>query len=307
MAPRPDGGAGSRTAAWLTGAALVALALSTGVKQIRNPDYWWHLRTGYWIAETGSIPRGDIFTYTVPGAQWIDIHWLFQLVLAGVHALVGRDGAVLVKAFLGVALVAILATMGWRRERPWVTGLALGLMLLGGALVTAIYVGGMISDGRARERLAHTLPELEREFSCNGIHFAAHWSFQHHAERLGYPPISGASTLERGDCIAVVEGFPRQAVRLRLSAMAALRVVGVRSGWPWSSAPSYFGGPIPLRPQPRWQGRLTLYRVEREGVIVPAPPATAASGERRLARSGEGMSEQPAPCRTGGASAGMRR
>lgn len=116
--------------AWLTVAALFALALATGIKQLRNPDYWWHLSTGYWIAQHGRVPQVDVFTYTVEGARYIDIHWLFQLALAGIHTLAGHDGTIVARALLAAALALILATVGWRRERPFVSGLALGAMLL---------------------------------------------------------------------------------------------------------------------------------------------------------------------------------
>src|SRR5215212_5508526 len=27
-----------------------------------DPDYWWHVRTGQYIAETGTLPRADIYS-----------------------------------------------------------------------------------------------------------------------------------------------------------------------------------------------------------------------------------------------------
>lgn len=112
---------------WL---GLVALALSVSLQKIRTFDYWWQLRTGQLIAETGAVPKVDVYTYTVEGSRWIDIHWLFQLGLHAVHRLGGHEGVVVAKAVLVLALVALLARIGWRRERSWVTVLGLGLMLL---------------------------------------------------------------------------------------------------------------------------------------------------------------------------------
>lgn len=110
--------------------ALVLLGLACGLQKIRSFDYWWLLRTGALIAETGAVPKVDVFTYTVNGERYVDIHWLHQLVLHGVHSLGGHAAVVIAKAVLVVGLLAILAPIGWRRERPWVTALALGLMLL---------------------------------------------------------------------------------------------------------------------------------------------------------------------------------
>jgi tetratricopeptide (TPR) repeat protein len=118
-----------RGVALALGLALLVLAASVGAQKIRDFDYWWHLRTGQLIVETGAVPRTDPYTYTVPGQRWIDIHWLFQLGLHGVHSLGGHRGVVVAKIACIAGLVAILATIGWRRERAALTGLALGLML----------------------------------------------------------------------------------------------------------------------------------------------------------------------------------
>lgn len=110
--------------------ALLLLAVSSGLQKIRSPDYWWHLRIGNWIAETGTIPTTDVFTYTVPGASYIDAHWLFQLGLAAVHFVGSHEGVVVAKAVHAIALVAILATVGGRRDRPFITVISLGLVIL---------------------------------------------------------------------------------------------------------------------------------------------------------------------------------
>jgi tetratricopeptide (TPR) repeat protein len=122
-------GAGDRRVALAVGLALLLLAGAVGAQKIRDFDYWWHLRTGQLIVETGAIPKTDPYTYTVAGDRWIDIHWLFQLGLHGVHSLGGHRGVVAAKIACIAGLVAILATIGWRRERAALSGLALGLML----------------------------------------------------------------------------------------------------------------------------------------------------------------------------------
>ncbi len=114
-------------AIWLS---LLALGFALGLQKIRTFDYWWQLRTGALILETGEVPRHDVYTYTVPGARYIDIHWLHQLGLHGLHSLGGHDAVVVAKGLAVCALIAILAPIGYRRERPWVSALALGLMLL---------------------------------------------------------------------------------------------------------------------------------------------------------------------------------
>ncbi len=117
----------ARAVPWLL---LAGLATAFSLQTIRSFDYWWHLRTGALIAETGSVPRFDPYTYTVPGARWIDIHWLHQLGLHGLFQLGGHGAVVWGKAVLMLGLVALLASIGTRRERPYLTCAFLGLMLL---------------------------------------------------------------------------------------------------------------------------------------------------------------------------------
>jgi len=110
--------------------ALLALAVALAVHDLRSLDYWWHLRTGRLIAETGAVPRVDPFSYTVPGARWIDIHWLYQLCLYFLHASGGHAAVVVAQLGLVCLMLAALAPIGWRRERPWLGVLALALVLL---------------------------------------------------------------------------------------------------------------------------------------------------------------------------------
>lgn len=111
-------------------AALLSLAGVLGFQKIRDFDYWWHARTGQLIADTGSVPKQDVFTYSVPGNRWIDIHWLFQLGLHGVRAIGGHDAVVVAKVVHVCALALLLLAVGWRRESAFVSCLAIGLGLL---------------------------------------------------------------------------------------------------------------------------------------------------------------------------------
>lgn len=109
---------------------MLLLVAVLGLRKIRAPDYWFHLNTGRWIAENGSVPQTDLFTYTAQGNPYLDIHWLFQLGLHGVQSLGGHDAVVVAKALLVLVLAACLATIGWRRERSWVTAIGVGLALV---------------------------------------------------------------------------------------------------------------------------------------------------------------------------------
>lgn len=58
-----------------------------------DPDFGWHLMTGRDILAHG-IPQHDIFTYTAPDFQWINVEWLNDVLFAklydaGGYALLG--------------------------------------------------------------------------------------------------------------------------------------------------------------------------------------------------------------------------
>jgi glucose/arabinose dehydrogenase len=117
---------GLRVALWLS---LIAFATTLSLQKILSLDYWWHLRAGAFIAETLAVPLTDPFTFTEPDAPWINIHWLHQLWLYAFHSVGGHGAVVLSKLVLVLGVVALLASLGYRRERPVITVVALALML----------------------------------------------------------------------------------------------------------------------------------------------------------------------------------
>jgi len=118
-----------RHRAWLIAASLLAFAASLSLLDIVSWDYFWQLRTGQLIWETDAIPTRDLYSYTAPGAPYVDIHWLFQLWLYAVHRF-GGEAAVVVGKLAWVSLtLGLLAPVGARRDRPAVSGAA-GVLLL---------------------------------------------------------------------------------------------------------------------------------------------------------------------------------
>lgn len=49
------------------------------LRPIIDPDFWWHLRTGQLIVQTGMIPKIDPFSYTAAGKQWLTHEWLSEI------------------------------------------------------------------------------------------------------------------------------------------------------------------------------------------------------------------------------------
>lgn len=90
-----------------------------------DTDFGWHLAIGREFVETGSIIRGDIFSWTMPGYVWGNSYFLYQILLAFLFknagyvvlsvlfGLVGSVAvAVLIKKIDFVKALAVLAGVG---------------------------------------------------------------------------------------------------------------------------------------------------------------------------------------------------
>ncbi|HEX6510909.1 MAG TPA: hypothetical protein VF157_01315, partial [Chloroflexota bacterium] len=76
-------------------------------------DLAWHIRTGQYILATHTIPQGDLYSFTVRGAPWVEHEWLWQVLMALVDAAAGRLGIV----FLGAALMTLAMGLLYVRLR----------------------------------------------------------------------------------------------------------------------------------------------------------------------------------------------
>jgi tetratricopeptide (TPR) repeat protein len=105
---------------WLADGCLItlfmALTFLLGAFPLKDVDFYWHLRTGDLIRQTGEVPHTDIYTYTREGTPWIDLHWLFQIAISWVYARAGIVGLGLAKC--AVTCVAVLLLVSARR-REW--------------------------------------------------------------------------------------------------------------------------------------------------------------------------------------------
>ena len=95
---------------------MVAVAFLLGCQELSDGDVWWHVRSGQWIWSHRSVPVLDPFTFASADRPWIDLHWLFQLMLAGSYAL-GRVPGMILLASAGWACLILIGLTS--RERQW--------------------------------------------------------------------------------------------------------------------------------------------------------------------------------------------
>ncbi|MFO0950816.1 MAG: hypothetical protein U0835_06605 [Isosphaeraceae bacterium] len=138
--PRGSGSAGTPLWPWVFDLLLLCLFLSLtfllGMFPLKDTDFWWHLRAGDMIRQSGSVPKVDPFTYGAEGKPWIDLHWVYQVGISLVFERGGVPALTLAKCVITTAAVLLLVTA---RRREWPLGVMLlawlpALLVLGGRM-----------------------------------------------------------------------------------------------------------------------------------------------------------------------------
>jgi hypothetical protein len=87
---------------------ILIAALFLSIRQIYGEDIGFHLQAGRWMIENLSFPDKDTFTYTANENKYIDLYWLYQLLMYGTYLVGGSVGLILVNALFVVSSVLIL-------------------------------------------------------------------------------------------------------------------------------------------------------------------------------------------------------
>jgi tetratricopeptide (TPR) repeat protein len=98
---------------------IVALAFLLGCQELFDADFWWQVRSGQWILEHGRIPTHDPFTFASADREWVDLHWLFQVILAAVYRAGGVRGAIVMTATVCAATILIVVVLRNRQCPIW--------------------------------------------------------------------------------------------------------------------------------------------------------------------------------------------
>jgi hypothetical protein len=89
--------------------AVILLGIfGMAARNVTDPDVWWHLKTGQFIAEHGSVPRTDPFSYTRAGQPWVAHEWLSELFLYELQSTTGSTGLILTFAAIVCATFFLL-------------------------------------------------------------------------------------------------------------------------------------------------------------------------------------------------------
>ncbi|MBD3278833.1 MAG: hypothetical protein GF388_11085, partial [Candidatus Aegiribacteria sp.] len=95
-------------------AGLLAVTALYCVTPLHNGNFFWHLRNGEDILETGTIRTEDPFTWTCAGDTWLQQEWLAEVAFA-LSWKTGEYGPVLFKTVL-IMMSVLLVYLAARRR-----------------------------------------------------------------------------------------------------------------------------------------------------------------------------------------------
>jgi len=113
-------------------AALVLAAAAAAFTPVWNYDVFWHLAGGDWMLQHREVLGHDPFGIpeTPDGdARWVNVHWLFQVVVAALHALGGFEALTVLKTVVTAAIMLVFA-LSLRRQAPTAWIILCGLAML---------------------------------------------------------------------------------------------------------------------------------------------------------------------------------
>lgn len=100
---------------WLV-VVLAAHTFLTALVPLPPNDYWWHLKLGELIAETGTIPTANMFAWTLPATTpFVYAAWLGELLLFLLHRWGGLELLIFTRTL--IVFVAFWLTGGEAKRR----------------------------------------------------------------------------------------------------------------------------------------------------------------------------------------------
>ena len=83
---------------------VLCLGVMLCLRELREPDLWWQLRTGEWMLENKAFTFKDVFSFTNAGVDWINVKWGYEVIIAELSKLFGPEGVM----FLNMASITLI-------------------------------------------------------------------------------------------------------------------------------------------------------------------------------------------------------
>ena len=108
-----------RVRAWAVAALAAALVAYVACFAVMDTDIWWHLAAGRVMVEERRWLFADPFAADTLGRPWVDVHWLFQVLVYLLHRWGGIAALVVAKiALIGLGVGLGVRSLCARLARP---------------------------------------------------------------------------------------------------------------------------------------------------------------------------------------------
>lgn len=114
---------------------ILYLLLLNAWRFLQDSDTGWHIRTGDLIRQTGTVPRHDVFSHTMPGSEWFAWEWLADVLMSHLHENYGLAGITGAAVFLLCLCYALLYQLMKARGSDSIAACALTLLAAMASLV----------------------------------------------------------------------------------------------------------------------------------------------------------------------------
>lgn len=114
----------------MLGAFLVGAVFYYGRSFIVDPDVWWHIKTGQMILATHHWPTTDAYSFTAHGQPWMAYEWAGEVLIGWVSRIGGVRALDFLLIVLGAAVVIALYVLGTVRSGSSKAGFAAAAILL---------------------------------------------------------------------------------------------------------------------------------------------------------------------------------
>ena len=99
----------------LASISVLYVLISESRRFLVDGDTGYHIRIGDLIRQTGTIPRVDPFSFSMPGHQWFAWEWLADVIMSWIHSAFGLVGIVGASVFFLWLVFTLL--YHWMRAR----------------------------------------------------------------------------------------------------------------------------------------------------------------------------------------------
>ena len=88
-------------------ALLLLILANLSLQPLVDPDFGWHLRTGLDLIATGSLPKTDPYSHTMPDWPWVEHAWLMDGLIGLIYAGPGALGVIMLFAIVMAGALSI--------------------------------------------------------------------------------------------------------------------------------------------------------------------------------------------------------